>query len=102
MNRQEIEALPNDPANLKREIIRLSDIVESYEAGKRARALAAQVAASGPAANFEMDVYQMKSDLEGLSDGSIDITDPIERTRILRRAIELLGNMLTAMPTAAA
>jgi hypothetical protein len=96
MNRQQIEALPNDPATLKREIARQSDVIASYEEGKRQRALAAQVAASGPMADFEAAVFQVKADLEGLSDGSEDITDPIVRVKILRTATDLIDKLFAA------
>lgn len=100
MNRQQIEALPNDSATLKREIVRLHEIVDSYESGKRARAAEEQIAAASPAANFEIDVFTAKGQLEGLADGSEDITNPTVRVNICRNAIGLLNRLFSALPKA--
>ncbi len=98
MNRQQIDALPNDPANLKRELVKLSDIVASYETAKQARIAAEAVAAASPAASFEIKVFEVKAQLEGLMDGSEDISDPKLRVEILRGAINLVNDLFDAVP----
>jgi hypothetical protein len=100
MDRKAIEALPNDPAALKRHLILQADKIASFELAKAQRAAAEQVAAASPAADFEMKVFEAKNQLEGLADGSEDITDPISRNTILRSAIKLVGDLFAAIPKA--
>lgn len=100
MNKQQIEALPNDPATLKREIVRLHEIVKSHELAKAQRAKEEAIAQSSPAAGFEIDAFTVKASLEGLADGSEDFTDPLERGRICRGAIDLINRMFAALPKA--
>lgn len=92
--------LPNDPAALKQEIARLQTVVRSYEVAKEQRRKEAEAAANSPAANFEVEVYTAKSQLEGLIDGSEDYADPKVRGDICRGAINLLDRMQAALPKA--
>jgi hypothetical protein len=98
MNRQEIEALPNDPTNLKRLIVQQADIIASHEAAKAQRTKDAAIASTSMAATFELDVFTTKAGLEGLADGSEDITDPIRRGEICRGAIGLINRLFKAVP----
>jgi hypothetical protein len=98
-NAERIAQLPKDPASLQRMVLQLQDTVASHETAKRQREQAAEIAAASPAAAFEMDVFNVKRELEGLADGSeADPTDPIARGQICRRATELLGRLLAALP----
>lgn len=97
MKRSEIEALTNDPVALKKEIVRLSDIVDSHETAKRQRAAEEVKQANSPAANFEIDVFTVKSDIESVADGSVDI---LERGAICRRAVDLINRLYAALPKA--
>lgn len=100
MKKSEIMKLPDDPVTLKAHIARLADMVASYEVAKAQRAHAAELAAASPAANFEIEVFNARADLEGISDGSIDYTDPKERGDICRKVISLLGRMFDELPKA--
>jgi hypothetical protein len=97
MNRTQIEALPDDPRALKMQIVKMSETIASLEKAKAERAAAEVVAASSPAANFDMAVFNAKASLEGLQDGSEDITDPLVRGTILRGAIKLIGDLFDAL-----
>lgn len=99
MNRTDIEALPNDPNVLKRELVRQAEVIASYEAAKAQRMRDEAIAADSPAANLELDVHAMKGDLEGLSDGSgTDPDDPIGRGKVCRDAVALLDRLFAAIP----
>ena len=100
LTRDQIDALPNDPAALKRSLQAQRVVIDSYEEGKRNRARAAEIAESSPAASFQSDVLTFKSQLEGLSDGSEDYADPRTRGNICRDAIKLVDALFAAVPKA--
>jgi hypothetical protein len=100
MNLKEIASLPDDPKALKAEMARMATIIGSYEEGKRARAKEAEIAAASPAASFEIAVFEVKAQLEGLQDGSEDYANPKVRGDICRAALKLVSDLFAALPKA--
>ena len=98
LNKDQIAALSNDPATLKKQILKLHDVIDSYEDAKRNRVAAERAAETAPAASFEIDVFNAKAELEGLADGSEDYADPRTRLRICNGAIALIGRLVAALP----
>lgn len=98
LTKDQIAALSNDPAILKKQILKLHDVIDSFEDAKRQRQEAAKAVETGPAAAFEIDVFNAKAALEGLADGSEDHADPRTRLRICNGAIGLIGRLFAALP----
>lgn len=92
--------MPTTLPELQREVLRLQGIIASHERAKADRLKAEQAAADSPAANYEMELFDCKRELEGLADGSEDYESASERGRICRRAIGLLERMHRELPKA--
>lgn len=93
--------MPTEVTKLQREVIRLREIIASHEAARKLRLATEEAAATtSPAASFEIDIADVRRDLEGLADGSEDYESTSERTRICNKALNLIGRLRTALEKA--
>lgn len=91
--------IPDTIPDLQALVKRQQAIIASFEEGKRLRQQQEAEAATSPAADFALEAFGAKADLESLADGAEDYRDPRTRLRITGRAIKLIDRMLAAMGT---
>lgn len=92
--------MPANLADAKREILALRDQLASYEANKRHRQKAEAEAASTPAAQLEVPVLNAVAWLEGVSDGSEDVSRPVDVRDKCEEIIRLIRTLHSSLKAA--